>query len=89
MRAYAQLFGIGEPGSSLVVVADDGQPRPLTRIVRVLEEMDVHFNRVIRSQESDSTTKIIYIRVQTYNISAVHRALEQAGFHVVQPESKE
>lgn len=79
-RAYSQLFGIGEPGSALIAVTDDGNPRPLTRIVRLLEERDIHFNRLVRSQAPDTGEKIIYIRVQTYNISTVHQALQQAGF---------
>lgn len=82
IRAYTQIFGLGERGSALVSVKDDGKPRPLTRIVHTLEEHDIHFNRVVRKKgEGDQTgPQIITIRVNTMNLRAVHRALEEAGF---------
>lgn len=82
IRAYTTLFGLGERGSALVNVKDDGKPRPLTRIVHVLEEHDIHFSRVVRTKDQahDSTRQIISIRVNTMNLRAVHQVLEEAGF---------
>ncbi len=82
IRAYTQIFGLGERGSALVSVRDDGKPRPLTRIVHTLEEHDIHFNRVVRKQGEGpgAGPQIITIRVNTMNLRAVHRALEEAGF---------
>jgi acetoin utilization protein AcuB len=86
IRAYTQIFGLGERGSALVSVKDDGRPRPLTRIVHTLEEHDIHFNRVVRKKaEGDGAgPQIITIRVNTMNLRAVHRALEEAGFVIDQ-----
>lgn len=86
IKAYTSLFGLGERGSALVGVKADGKPRPLTRIVHVLEEHDIHFNRVVRKKEAtkDSAQETITIRVNTMNLRAVHRALEDAGF-VIDP----
>lgn len=82
--AYTTLFGLGERGSVLVGVMDDGKPRPLTRIVHTLEEHDIHFSRVVRSKSilSGQQIQTIFIRVNTMNLRAVHRALEDAGFIV-------
>lgn len=82
IRAYTILFGLGERGSALVAVRADGKPRPLTRIVHVLEEHDIHFNRVVRRKDDSSGVngETITIRVNTMNLRAVHRALEEAGF---------
>lgn len=82
IRAYATLFGLGERGSALVSVKDDGRPRPLTRIVHLLEEHDIHFSRVVRTKAEggEDGPQIISIRVNTMNLRAVHRALEEAGF---------
>ena len=87
MKAYKKLFGLGEHGSAMVVVEDDGKGKPLTRIVHVLEEHDIRFTRLIRTsegEEEDSPGKI-YLRVHTYNISAVHNALKEAGFTTAIP----
>ena len=82
IKAYTQLFGLGERGSALVGVKADGKPRPLTRIVQVLEEQGIHFNRVVRRKDDSpgANGETITIRVNTMNLRAVHRALEEAGF---------
>ncbi|MBA3016182.1 MAG: CBS domain-containing protein [Proteobacteria bacterium] len=86
IMAYTTLFGLGERGSVLVGVKDDGKPRPLTRIVHTLEEHDIHFSRVVRSKSMvpGQHSQTISVRVNTMNLRAVHRALEEAGF-VVDP----
>lgn len=86
IKAYTSLFGLGERGSALVGVKADGKPRPLTRIVHVLEEHDIHFNRVVRKKDEgvDASGETITIRVNTMNLRAVHLALEEAGF-VIDP----
>lgn len=82
IRAYTIIFGLGERGSALVSVQDDGKPRPLTRIVHVLEEHGIHFSRVVRkrAEAHPADPAIITIRVNTMNLRAVHQALEEAGF---------
>ena len=82
IQAYRDLFGLGEKGSALVVLENDGRPRPLTRIVQVMEEHDMHFSRIIQKKGKGpaDTGGLIYIRVNTCNIHAVHSALEETGF---------
>lgn len=86
IKAYTVLFGLGERGSALVGVKDDGNPRPLTRIVHTLEEHDIHFSRVIRSKGAGPgpghQPQTISVRVNTMNLRAVHQVLEEAGFAV-------
>lgn len=85
-KAYRKLFGLGDRGSAMIVVEDDGNPKPLTRICRVLEEHDIRFTRLIRKdKESDDDTATIYLRVNTYNLSSVRNALKEAGFKTAIP----
>ena len=86
LKAYNQLFGVGEKGSALIAVQSDGRPRPLSRIIDVLEEKDIHFSRVVRSKGKEDVEghETIYIRVNTFNIHAVHRALSEAGFGIIE-----
>ena len=86
IKAYRTLFGLGERGSAMIVVEDDGNPKPLTRISRVLEEHRIRFTRLIRKDKDDALDKAtIYLRVNTYNLSAVRNALKEAGFNVTIP----
>lgn len=86
MAAYRRLFGLGERGSAMIVVEHDGRRKPLSRIARVLEEHNIRFTRLIRTEAEEAMPERIYLRVNTYNISAVHQALGEAGFAVVLPE---
>lgn len=84
LQAYKGLFGLGEKGSALVAVQDDGQPRPLSRIVHALEEHEIQFSRVLRKKFNAAHGQIIYIGVNTFNLHAVHAVLTRAGL-VVEP----
>lgn len=88
IRAYRIIFGLAERGSSLVTIKDDGRPNVLARIVKVLEQKEIPFTRLSRSKmnEDKKSPGIVYIRVETYNISAVHSILVNAGFELVDPE---
>ncbi|MFA7382470.1 MAG: CBS domain-containing protein [Desulfurivibrionaceae bacterium] len=89
MAAYRRLFGLGERGSAMIVVEHDGRRKPLSRIAKVLEEHNIRFTRLIRTEAEKEVPERIYLRVNTYNISAVHHALAEAGFAVVLPEIPE
>ncbi len=86
MGAYRRLFGLGERGSAMIVVEHDGKRKPLSRIAKVLEEHNIRFTRLLRTEAEEGAAERIYLRVNTYNISAVHQALGEAGFSVVLPE---
>ena len=88
IRAYKRIFGLAEKGSSLVTIRDDGRPNVLARIVKILEQKGIPFTRLSRTKLTgdEKSPVIVYIRVQTYNISAVHSILVSAGFELVDPE---
>jgi len=83
--AYRDLFGLGEKGSALVAVKNDGKPRPLSRIVHIMEAHDIHFSRIVLkgTLEDQRRDGVIYVRVNTYNLHAVHAALKEAGFTIL------
>lgn len=84
--AYRKIFGLGERGSAMIVVEHDGKPKPLMRLAHILEDQNIRFTRLIRTESRDNQPDRIYLRVNTFNIHAVHHALHQAGFHTIQPE---
>jgi acetoin utilization protein AcuB len=85
--AYRRLFGLGERGSALIAIEDDGRPRLLSRIVEVLDENRMPFTRLVHSggMEKGEPPGIVYLRVSTFNVRAVHVALQEAGLSVVVP----
>jgi len=87
LTAYRKLFGLGERGSSLVAVKDDGKSGAMSRLVRVLDEKNISFTRLIKTScnEEDEGENLFYVRVHTHNLSSVYPALEKAGFRRVTP----
>ena len=89
MMAYKKLYGIGERGSALIAVEDDGKPKPLTRIVRVLEEREIRFSRLTRVHAEAGGKNIIYLRVHTFNLNVVHKALKESGMTMMVPDLRD
>jgi acetoin utilization protein AcuB len=91
MKAWRSLFGLGEKGSVLIAIEADGSSPSLSRLVQVLEEQKVLFTRLIRTGGSSGEPAMIYLRINTYNVRAVHRAIAEAGFklHLPEPDSQE
>lgn len=88
MTAYRKLYGVGERGSAFIAVEDDGLPKPLTRIVRILEEREVRFSRLTRIEDNEGKN-IIYLRVHTFNVNAVHKAIQEIGMSIMVPSLKD
>ncbi len=74
--AYKELFGVGEKGSVLLEIDDDGQPGLMTRIVTVLEHNEVPFTRLLRIEDSEHGNRI-YLRINTFKIAAVLALLRE------------
>lgn len=88
MKAWQGLFGLGEKGSFLMALEIDSPDQSLTPLVQALEEYNIPFNRIIRTDGLGKEPPMIYLKVKTYNIISVHNAIEQAGFTVHVPEDE-
>ncbi len=90
MAAYRSLFGLGEKGSILVSIKDTGEPDLLSRLVSALEKEKIYCTRLVRSSGSGGREPAaIYLRVNTFNLSSVHKVVEGAGFILQIPEWNE
>ena len=87
MNAYRDLFGLGAKGSVLVSIEDDGDPQALSKLVHIMEEKQVHFTRLVRAEGTETCKAMIYLRINTYNVRAVYKALEAAGFTIHVPHT--
>lgn len=85
MKAWRSLFGLGEKGSALVAIEAGSDSPPLARLVDVLEESGVPFTRLVRTDGSGPEPPMLYLRINTYNVRPVHKAIEKAGFMLHHP----
>jgi acetoin utilization protein AcuB len=86
MNAYRCLFGLGEKGSVLVSIEDNGDPQAMSKLVKVMEEKQVSFTRLVRTDGASKSKPMIFLRIKTYNVRSVYKALEAAGFTIHVPE---
>jgi len=80
LAAYKELFGVGEKGSVLLGIKDDGQSSLMTRIVTLLEQHNIPFTRLLRIHDEERGNRI-YLRLNTYKIASVVNLLREAGIH--------
>jgi acetoin utilization protein AcuB len=87
LKAYRCLFGLGEKGSVLISIEDNGDPGALSKLVRIMEEKQVQFTRLVRADGTCKGKAMIFLRINTYNVRSVYKALEAEGFTVHVPET--
>lgn len=82
--AYKKLFGVAEKGSELIAILDDGKSNSVSRIVMLLEKHHIQCTRLIKIGQESGYDRI-YLRVNTYKISSVHKLLQDNGFTLLKP----
>lgn len=80
ITAYKELFGVGEKGSVLLGIEDDGQSGLMTRIVTLLEHHDIPFTCLLRIHDEEHGNRI-YLRLNTFKIASVLTLLREDGIH--------
>lgn len=78
LAAYKELFGVGEKGSVLLGIEDDGRSNLMTMIATLLEQHDIPFTRLLRIHDAEHGNRI-YLRLNTYKIASVVNLLREAG----------
>lgn len=80
--AYKNLFGVGEKGSVLIAVKDDGSANIMSRLVSLLEANNITFTRLLRVVGKNKEKKI-YLRINTFKVVNVHKFLIEEGFDIL------
>lgn len=87
LKAYRCLFGLGEKGSVLISIEDNADPQALSKLVKILEEKEIPFTRLVRADGTCKSKAMIFVRINTYNVRSVYKALEAEGFTIHVPEA--
>ncbi|MEN8190051.1 MAG: CBS domain-containing protein [Thermodesulfobacteriota bacterium] len=82
ISAYKGLFGVGEKGSALLFIRDDGREDLLRTIISILEEQKIPFTRLMRISKPQQKARIV-LRINTFKLAKVHHLLADAGIEVV------
>ncbi len=85
MVGYRRLFGLGEKGSALVCIEDSGEKQMLSSLVKALAENKILFTRLIRKEKDGPRPAMIYLRINSMNLSFVRKVIDGAGFTLYNP----
>src|SRR5512146_3096333 len=84
LRAFVQALGVGEISSRIEVVVPD-QPGALAQIVNIIKSFHVNITSVLTTGHTEEGFRAIFFRIATLNVGPIRKAIEQAGFRIMDP----
>jgi len=86
LRACIEAMGIGEISSRLEVLVPD-KPGGLAQVVQIIKAFRVNIISVLTTGRATEGMRTIYFRVNTQNVAPIRKAIEEAGFGILDPGS--
>ena len=86
LKAFIDVLGIGEISSRLEVVVPD-RPGGLAQIISIIKEFNVNIASVLTTGHAVEGKRAIFFRVATLNVAPLKKAIEEAGFRILDPSS--
>jgi acetoin utilization protein AcuB len=86
LKAFIDVLGIGEISSRLEVVVPD-RPGGLARIISIIKAFNVNIASVLTTGHAEEGKRAIFFRVATLNVAPLKKAIEEAGFQILDPSS--
>ncbi len=84
LKAFVQALGVGEISSRLEVVVPD-QPGALAQIVNIIKSFHVNITSVLTTGHVEEGYRAIFFRIATLNVMPIRKAIEAAGFRILDP----
>lgn len=85
LKACIEAMGIGEISSRLEVLVPD-KPGSLAEVVAIIKTFHVNIISVLTTGHAAEGMRAIYFRVNTQNVAPIRKAIEEAGFRVLDPD---
>ncbi len=86
LRAFISTLGIGEVSSRLEVLVPD-RPGELAAVVSIIRTFHVNITSLLTTDSPEEGKRAIFLRVNTLNIIPIRKAIEEAGFRILDPSS--
>lgn len=86
LKACIEAMGVGEISSRLEVLVPD-KPGALADVVAIIKTFRVNIITVLNTGHATEGMRAIYFRVNTQNIAPIRKAIEEAGFGILDPGS--
>jgi len=86
LKACIEAMGVGEISSRLEILVPD-RPGSLAEVVEIIKSFHVNIITVLTTGHATEGMRAIYFRVNTQNIAPIRKAIEEAGFGILDPGS--
>ena len=84
MEAFIDALGVGEISSRLEVVVPD-RPGTLAQLAAIIGSFHVNITSVVSIRHAGSEKRANFFRVATLNVGPIRKAIEDAGFEILDP----
>ena len=84
LRAFTNVLGIGEPGSLLCIIVEEGIGQ-LKKIVDAITEENISFGSILVARYWDENKRAVFPYLLTQNIARVKRKLKDMGYTLLDP----
>jgi len=85
LKAFIDALGVGEISSRLEVVVPD-RPGTLAQLAAIIGSFNVNITSVLSSRHVEGGKRANFFRVATLNVGPIRKAIEEAGFEILDPE---
>ena len=84
LEAFIDALGVGEVSSRLEVVVPD-RPGTLAQLAAIIGSFHVNITSVLSIQHVEAGKRANFFRVATLNVGPIRKAIEDAGFEILDP----
>jgi len=84
LEAFIDALGVGEVSSRLEVVVPD-RPGTLAQLAAIIGSFHVNITSVLSTRHVEVGKRANFFRVATLNIGPIRKAIEEAGFEILDP----
>lgn len=84
LDAFTEALGVGEVSSRLEVVVPD-RPGTLAQLATIIGSFHVNITSVLSIRNVKEGKRANFLRVATMNVGPIRKAIEEAGFEILDP----
>jgi acetoin utilization protein AcuB len=84
LRAFTNVLGIGEPGTLLCIIVEEGIGQ-LKKIVDAITEENISFGSILVARYWDENKRAVFPYLLTLNIARVKKKLRDMGYRLLDP----
>jgi acetoin utilization protein AcuB len=84
LRAFIETLGVNEVSSHIEVVVPD-RPGELARLISIISSFQVNITSFLTTGHVEEGKRANFIRIATMHIGPIRKAIEDAGFDILDP----